>query len=249
VIDLFSKYAWAVPIKRKTGEEITKAFSKIFMERKPAKLQTDKGLEFINKQTKQLLEKHDVHWFATENETKAQIVERFNRTLKGKMYKYFTHFKTKKWIDVIDKLIKNYNNSYHRSIKMTPTEGSMKKNSSIVHKNLFSDKIEYSIPKYQEGEKVRMSKKRKTFRKGYLPNFTEEVFVISKVLMTEPPTYQLMDRNGEHIIGSFYEHEITRYDDDVFEIEKVLKETKNKLFVKWKGYDKPTWIDRKQIVE
>ena len=249
IIDIFSKHAWAIPIKKKTGEEITKAFTNVFKERKPEKLQTDKGLEFINKQTKALFEKHNIKWFTTENETKAQVVERFNRTIKEKMFKYFTHYKTKKCIDILNKLLLKYNNSFHRSIKMTPNEASKLKNSSTVYKNLYPTSIVFSIPKYQEGDKVRISKKRKTFRKGYLPNFTEEVFIISKVLVTEPPTYQLKDMDGEDIIGSFYETEIVKYgEEDVFEIEKVLKETKNKLYVKWKGYKKHTWVDKKHIV-
>ena len=82
VIDIFSKYAWAIPIKKKTGEEITRAFSKIFEYRSPRKLHTDKGLEFINKDTQSLFRKYGIHWFSTENETNAQVVERFNQTLK-----------------------------------------------------------------------------------------------------------------------------------------------------------------------
>ena len=89
-IDIFSKFAWAIPINKKTGEEIMRAFSIIFRDRKPSKFHTDKGLEFINKPTQNLFQKIGMHWFAMENETKAQVVERFNRTLKSKMHKYFT---------------------------------------------------------------------------------------------------------------------------------------------------------------
>ena len=81
VIDIFSKFAWAIPIKNKTGDSITRAFEIIFKDRIPAKLHTDKGLEFINKSTQNLFKRKGIHWFATENETKAQVVERFNRTL------------------------------------------------------------------------------------------------------------------------------------------------------------------------
>ena len=95
VMDIFSKYAWGVPIKKKTGYEIAEAFQYIFKERIPRKIHTDKGLEFINTPTQKLFEKNEIHWFATENETKAQVVERFNRTLKSIMWKYFTENKTK----------------------------------------------------------------------------------------------------------------------------------------------------------
>ena len=120
VIDVLSKYAWAIPIKRKTGDFVVEAFKKIFKERKPKLLQTDHGSEFIGKKTQALFQENDIKWFETYNTVKAQIVERFNRTLKDRMYKYFTANDTKRWVDVLPDLVYNYNNSYHRSIKMTP---------------------------------------------------------------------------------------------------------------------------------
>lgn len=247
VIDIFSKYAWAIPIKKKTGEDITNSFRLLFKSRYPKKLQTDKGLEFINKNTQELFKKYNINWFATENETKAQVVERFNRTLKSKMFKYFTHMDTKKWIDVLDDLVFNYNNSYHRSIKMTPTEGSKKKNEKTVYKTLFPVIHFKSKPKFKIGDRVRITKKRKSFNKGYLPNFTNELFIISKVLKTNPITYKIRDMSNEEIIGSFYEPEMVKYNTDMYEIEKVLKENKGKLLVKWKGYETPSWINKKEL--
>lgn len=250
VIDIFSKFAWSIPIKKKTGEEIMKAFRNIFKSRIPRKLQTDKGLEFINKLTQDLLTKHNIHWFATENETKAQVVERYNRTLKSKMWKYFTQNNTKKWIDVIPLLTKNYNTSYHRSIRMTPEEASLLKNSDMVYKNLFPS-INKKVDKYRFkiGDRVRISRKQKDFRKGYLPNFTTEIFIVADTLKTTPPTYKLKDMDGEEVYGSFYEAEMVKYDSEIYEIEKVLKKSKGKLLVKWKGYDKPSWIDNKDITQ
>ena len=155
-------------------------------------------MEFINKSTQNLFKRKGIHWFATENEKKAQVVERFNRTLKSKMYKYFTAKGTKTWINIIDELVYNYNNSYHRSIKMTPVEGSLKKNSKIVYNNLFPKLQSKPVEsKFSIGDRVRISKKRKDFAKGYLPNFTEEVFIVVKVLKTEPQTYIIKDLNGE----------------------------------------------------
>ena len=218
VIDVFSKYAWAVPVKRKTGEEISNAFEKIFKERTPTKLHTDKGLEFINKPTKDLLKKNDIHWFATENETKAQVVERFNRTLKNRMWKWFTAWGKNNWIEVLPNLVYNYNNTKHRSIGMTPKEASLKKNENTVYKKLFPSE-QPSIttlarrakkPKFAVGDQVRITVKRGDFRKGYRPNFTRELFTISKVLDTEPVTYRIKDLQGEEIKGSFYEQELVR---------------------------------------
>ena len=137
VIDVFSKKAWAIPIQRKTGSEICEAFRTIFAERIPLRIQTDKGTEFINKDTQAFFKKHGVTWFTTQGDTKCQIVERWNRTLKTKMWKYFTANNTRKWIDVLPKLVENYNTSYHRSIKMTPNEASLKKNKHLVFHNLY----------------------------------------------------------------------------------------------------------------
>ena len=105
VIDCFSKYAWAKPIKNKTADEILKAFDEIFKERVPSKLQTDKGKEFINNKFQKFLKKHNVILFSTNSEFKASIVERFNRTLKTKMWKYFTQVGNKKWVNIVDDLV------------------------------------------------------------------------------------------------------------------------------------------------
>ena len=110
----------------KTGEEIVRTFSIIFRDRKPSKIHTDKGLEFINKPKQNLFQKLGIHWLPSENETKAQVVESFNRTLKSKMYKYFT---ANTWID---DFLYNYNKSYHRSIQIAPTEAPLVKNSKAV---------------------------------------------------------------------------------------------------------------------
>jgi len=250
VIDVFSKFAWAIPIKNKSGNEVMKAFHTILKDRVPRKLHTDKGLEFINKPTQTLLKNHNVHWFATENETKAQVAERFNRTLKNKMWKYFTQNNTKKWIDILPALVRNYNTSYHRSIKMTPEQGSLLENSADVYKNLFPPITSKLITlKFKVGDRVRIGRKQKDFKKGYLPNFTTEIFVIIKVLKTGPPTYKLNYMNGEEITGSFYEQEMVKYDSEVYEIEKVLQKRKGKLLVKWKGYDSTSWINEKYLVE
>src|ERR1700755_2042411 len=238
-------------LKRKL-EMIFRKHLKIYLikERIPRKIQTDKGLEFINKPTQDLFKNHGIHWFATENETKAQVVERFNRTLKSKMWKYFTQNKTKKWIDILPDLVINYNTSNHGSIKMTPEQGSLSKNSKSVYENLFPPtKSKLGKPKFQVGDRVRISKKFKDFRKGYLPNFTEEIFIIAEVLKTNPVTYKIKDMNNELIIGSFYEQEMVKYKSELFEVEKILKRNKDKLLVKWKGYKTTSWINEKDLTE
>lgn len=210
VIDVLSKYAWAIPIKRKTGDFITDAFREILKVRKPNLLQTDKGTEFINKKTQELLKEHDINWFASENETKAQIVERFNRTLKDRMYKYFTANNTKRWIDVLPDLVFNYNTSHHRAIKMTPTKALETPQKAL--ENLRSESAKVSRSKFKIGDFVRISKHRGKFKRGYTANFTNEVFVVTNVLKTKPVTYEVADvRNADKIIGTFYAEELSLF--------------------------------------
>ena len=198
VIDVFSKYGWIVPLKDKKGESVTKAFSEIFKEgRKPQYLWVDKGKEFYNKHLKDLLEKYNIQIYSTENEEKSSVVERWNRTIKTKMWKQFTVQGNTQYLDMLPKLVKQYNNIKHSSIKMTPAEASKKKNEGTVYFNLYGDMEPLKQkPKFKPGDKVRISKyKRKTFDKGYTPNWTEEVFTVDNIQYTNPITYKLKDLN------------------------------------------------------
>ena len=214
VIDCFSKFAWAVPIKKKTGNEITLAFEKLFKEtgRIPKKLQTDRGTEFTNKTAQALFKKLGIHFFTSENAPKAQIAERLNRSLKDRMYRYFTAQDTVKWIDVLPKLLKNYNSSFHRSIKMTPIEASKTENEDKVRENLYGVRKTQrpAIPRYKAGDLVRIMNADNVFRRGFQQNFTLEIFEIEAVLNTKPVTYKLRDLKGEEITGAFYEKELSK---------------------------------------
>ena len=211
LIDVLTKFAWAIPIKRKTGDHITEAFKEIFRTSKPTLLQTDAGTEFINRNTQKLLKENDIKWFQSYNESKAQIVERFNRTLKDRMYKYFTANKTKRWIDVLPDLVKNYNTSYHRTIKMTPEQAV--ENPMKAYENV-QDSREPSKTKQQfkPGDFVRISKHRGKFKRGYTANYTNEVFIVTDVLHTTPVTYKVAEiRNADKIIGTFYSEELSLF--------------------------------------
>ena len=211
VIDVFSKFGWIRPLKDKKGETVTKAFKTIFKEgRTPKYLWTDKGKEFYNKHMKDLLDKNEITLYPTENEEKSSVVERWNRTIKTKMWKQFTIQSNTQYLDILPKILKQYNTK-HSSMKMTPTEASQKKNEGIVYFDLYSDTKPSSKPKFKVGDKVRISKyKRKVFDKGYTPNWTEEVFTVDKIQYTNPITYKLKDLNNEEIKGSFYEPELLK---------------------------------------
>ncbi|GFT84276.1 chromo domain-containing protein [Trichonephila clavipes] len=132
---------------------------------------------------------------------------------------------------------------------MTPIEGSKKENEIKVYKNLYVREKKIK-PKYKEGDKVRTSKYKTKFQRGYDPTFTEEIFTISDVLKTDPINYRIKDLNGKEIKGTFYEQELVRYDKKVYKIEKILKKKGNRLFVKWLGYsdDFNSWIDQSHIL-
>jgi len=194
-----------IPLKNKTGTEVAGDLQKVFKERKPEKLSVDEGKEFYNIYVQQLVE-----LYSTENEEKSSVVERWNRTMKEKMFKYFTA--KSKYIDVLDEFVNRYNNTAHSSIKMTPTKASKKENENEVWRNLYGDysPLERKAPKFAVDHKVRITKKKGIFEKGYTPRRTEEVFVVSKVRYTDTITYKIKDLNGEEIKGSFYEQELQK---------------------------------------
>ena len=244
VIDILSKYGWLIPLKDKTGKSVASALKTIFKERKPEKMWVDKGKEFYNKDVKDLVE-----LYSTENEEKSSVVERWIRTMKEKMWKYFTDKNTNIYIDILPDLVKNYNNTRHSSIKMTPVKASKKENELTVWRNLYPEHLEiHDInPKFSVGDRVRISKKKKTFEKGYTTRWTEEIFTIVEVKRSRPPTYKIADLNGEEIKGSFYEPELQKTSQEIFRIEKVIKRGKKKSLVKWKGYsdDFNSWVDNR----
>ena len=248
VIDTFSKYGWVIPLKDKKGKTVADALKTIFEERKPEKLWTDKGKEFYNKDVKDLVE-----IYSTENEEKSSVVERWIRTIKEKMWKYFTDNNTYTYIDILPDLVEDYNNTKHSTIKMTLVEASKKKNELTVWRNLYPDQLKINDlrPKFSVGDEVRISKKKKTFEKGYTTRWTEEIFTITKIQNTNPITYKIADLKGEEIDGTFYEPELQKTNQQVFRIEKVIEKGKNKSLVKWKGYSDKfnSWVDNKNLID
>ena len=219
VIDIFSKYAWVIPLKDKKGISIVNAFQKILKEsnRKPNKIWVDKGSEFYNNSFKNWLQDNDIVMYSTNNEGKSVIAERFFRALKNKIYKYMTSISKNVYIDKLDDTVREYNNTYHTSIKMEPVD--VKDNTYIDFKKEINDRV----PEFKVGDHVRIPKYKNIFAKGYMPNWSEETFVIKKIKNTVPWTYVINDLNGEEIIGTFYENELQSTNQQEFMIEKVIK--------------------------
>ena len=154
---------------------------------------------------------------STNNKGKSVVAERFIRTLKNKIYKYMTSISKSVYIDKLDDIVKDYNNTYHTSITMKSVD--VKDNTYIDFKKEVNDKN----TKFKVGDQVRISKRKNIFTKGYMPNWSEEIFIIKKVKNTVPWRYVINDLNGEEIIGTFYENELQKTDQKEFRIKKYLR--------------------------
>ena len=240
VIHIFSKYAWVVPLKDKKSVSIVNAFQKILDKsgRKPNKIWVDKESEFYNNSFKKWLKYNDIEMYSIHNKGKSVVAERLIRTLKTKIYKCMTSISKNVYIDKLDDILNEYNNTYHRTIKMKPVN--VKNNTYIDSNKEVYDKD----PKFKVSDHVRISKFKRFFAKGYTLNWYEEVFVIKEVKNTVPWTYTINDLNGE-------EKELQKTNQQEFRIEKIIKKKGDKLYVKWKDYDSSinSWIDKKGLIK
>ena len=164
------------------------------------------------------------------NGGKSVVAEKFIRTLKTKIRKYMTSVSKNVYVDKLDDIVDEYNNTYHRTTKMKTVD--VKDNTYIDFKKEVNDKD----PKFKVGDHVRISKYKNIFAKGYTPNWSEEVFVIKEVKNTVWWTYVINDLNGDEIIETFYEKELRKTNQQEFRIEKVIKKKVDKLYVKWEDY-------------
>ena len=213
--------------------------------RSPEKLHTDKGTEFLNRNFQSFLKEKNIHFFTTNSELKASVVERFNRTLKTRMWKYFTAKNTRVYSDVLQDIVQGYNNSYHRSIGQVPASVSLL-SVGQVRRKLYGNswaKLRREL-KFKLDDQVSISKSRRTFKKGYLLSWTQEIFTVTKIIPRVPPVYRLRDYADDEIEGVFYAEELQKVhkSDDLYETEKILAEKKEngkvKVLVKWLGYEK-----------
>ena len=259
IIDCFSKYAFVFPIKTKTGSTIRNCFYKLFKIRRPSFLRTDKGKEFVNQEFQDFLAGNRINFFTSNDERiKCAIVERFNRTLKTRMWKYFTAKGTRRYLDVLEDLVKGYNNSYHRSIKMRPIDVNTN-NEQKVFENLYkvTNREELFKPIDNElkvGDKVRLQYNRKPFDKGYYPNWTDEIFTIEKSDKGDKKVvFRIKDYSGEELVQRFYPEELQKITENLHRIEKVIKRRTKKgikeVLVKWLNYPESynSWIPEKDI--
>lgn len=259
-VDVFSRLSSAIPMKTKSGLEVVDALkhSIKWFGQKPLHLQSDKGREFINAHVQKYLKDNSIEHYTTENDDiKASIVERLQRTIKARMFRYFTHNNTRRYIDVLDDIMFSYNNTYHHTIKMAPSQVNRHNQESVWHTIYSPDTPYYNKPsKLRVGDHVRISTKKKTFQKGYLPNWSEEIFVILQKYSTDPTVYTLQDASGEQLAGTFYENELQKVEklDNIYRIEEILGTRKirgrTQYLVKWLGYPSSmnSYVDKDSVV-
>ncbi|HEY9759013.1 MAG TPA: DDE-type integrase/transposase/recombinase [Oculatellaceae cyanobacterium] len=210
IIDVLSRYAWAEPLKDKKPHTVINAFQKVLADSgsPPKKLWVDQGSEFINRQFKKVMA--PIVIYHTYGESHAAPVERFNRTLKRRMWCKFTKHSSQEWVSRLPKLISKYNNTVHSSIGMTPLKA--RKEEPLLLQMQAADEARkgYKAPKLAVGDFVRLAKEKRVFAKSYESQWTDEIFQVTKVMPTKPVTYHIKDKKGEVISGSFYENELQK---------------------------------------
>ena len=254
-VDTLSKYAFAKPLKNKTGVDVAAGLKTFFDERAPKKIRTDLGKEFYNEEVQNLFRDYDIKHFGAYNYTKASIVERFHRTLRARLWRYFQATNTWKYLDVLPKMIDGYNRTVHRSTAMAPkdvNEMNQWKAWNALYGDMVRERKENRGKKgevkrrkkndLRVGDMVRLSKYKHIFEKGYTYGWTTEKFVIDKIL---PPLtgvkesffrYKVKDSEGEVIRGSFQREELQRVDEEKKVVKKTVARNAEGKVVLWRGY-------------
>ena len=254
IIDVFSKKAQAIPIKQKNSASMVKAFRHAFRNGHPQILYTDKGTEFLNRPLQDYFKKiQTIHYTSRPtSKVKAAVVERFNRTVKSRMFRYFTSRGHRKYLDILPELMKNYNNSFHRSIGMAPNNVNLE-NRQLVYNKLFPEgkpKKTRVSNTFKPNETVRIPHKFNPMDKGYFPNWHDKVYTVeSENNNRGHRMFNVKDELGNIDKNSFYKDELQPVSNPIYRIERVLKTSGNRAFVKWLNHDNRfnSWIPLSEI--
>lgn len=260
VIDTFTRYAFVRPLTDKKAINVLNEFKSILAEanQKPYMIVMDRGTEFMNQHFKIFCDNEKIKLVNPQANIHAAYIERFNRTLQNIMYKYMTENETNRYIDVLQDLVKTYNNRTHRMINMTPHQAENNTNNHLKISLLQAKRdsfVKQQQPKYSIGTYVRIAKQKGKFSRGYEEQTKQEIFKIYKIDLTKKiPLYYIETYNGdEKIKGGFYSFELTPVSTDIFRVEKILRRRTvrgvRQLYVKWKGFDNKynSWINENDI--
>lgn len=252
VIDCFSKKAWSVSLKSKSGVDVTKAMQSVLKSAgyHPKHLQVDNGKEFYNANFKTLMKNSDINMYSTYTHLKAAIVERLIRTLKEKLFKKMNLQGSLRWVGLMNGIVADYNNAIHSTTGLKPNNVNRRVENKLKKSVYKVRKVMPLMTKFRVGDHVRISKNKTIFTKAsHGQNWSREVFIVDKINATSPTTYILRDKDNEIIRGAFYEQELlkTKYA-DVYIIEKVLKKQGKKMYVKFYDSEKPEWVNKTDLV-
>jgi transposase InsO family protein len=262
-IDVLSRYAWVIPVRSKTSTHMRAAIQQLFAlaaPRKPKRMQTDKGNEFHNAQVRKHLTDQGIELFSTNSDHKAAIVERFNRTLKARIFKHFTAQSTRRYINVLQDIVCSYNHCFHRTIGQRPVDVVTREDGKAVWRRVYYDSKEARLRRADAyptntdnitnvGDHVRLSRWKGRFEKGYVPSWSREHFQVKSV--TKPrrggnrrPVYKLKDMQDEDIEGVCYPEELQYVPPkaaNTLEVERVLRKRRGQdnnieTLVRFKGW-------------
>ena len=260
-IDILSRYAWTVPVRSKSSKDMLVAFKQLLRianPRRPQRLQTDKGREFFNTQVSSFLREQHIQHFASNSDQKAAVVERFNRTLKNRIWTYFTANNTTRYSNALVDITDAYNHSVHRSIGMRPIDVDCEEAAQKAWRKLFyRDSIKISAANNRStlntGQRTRISRWKGEFEKGYLPNWSREHFTVRERVTHPRVVYKLVDSSGEPVEGAFYGAELQAIPRNTLEVDRVLRQrrrgTHREVFVKWRGWPNKfnRWIPQRAL--
>lgn len=258
IIDVFSKYAYLMPIEEKSMKEICENFEHLFKLVRPQKIRSDRGKEFDNKQFNDLCRRNKIIHFMTQNSTKkCAVVERFNRTMRDKIQHFLYFIKSRRYIDDLESLLASYNYAYHSAIKMAPSQVSLE-NERQVFRNLYGKKNMLEIlrgkklkPKFEVGDTVRQRYDPKVFDKGYRQKWTDIVYKVKQVINKFNQPQYILENRGHPLKRRFYADELQKVivdENTVWDIEKILRRrvrnNRVEALVKWSGHphEDNSWI-------
>lgn len=259
-IDCFSRRASVQTLLSKGASHVKQALKKVMKDLgEPMAIQVDKGKEWYNKTVADLLKRHRVRLFSSENDdVKCALAERLIRTFKARIWRLFRHRLSTQYVDKLPALVYSYNRTIHSAHGMRPIDV-RESNSLRVYDALYpvpSKKIKKN-PRYRVGDHVRIAKIKGKFEKGYEYRFQEQIYKIAQVINHNVPVYRITSLKGVHVEGTFYEPELSLVRGDVsdrtFPIEKIIKERtrkgKRECLVRWLGYDsdEDSWIECSKV--
>ena len=253
-IDVFSKIAYAFPLKSKKIQDIKPCFEKIFKNNKPKYIWSDKEPAFLSKEMQNFFKNNNVKIYHTNSHLKAVIIERFNKSLRELMMKEFVKNNNTVWYNILSKLIKIYNNRYHSTIKMKPIQVN-KSNEKYIKENIYTYNKTSKNPKFKINDLVRISLKRRDLFDKASSNikWSEELFKIHSINRSNVIIYKIKDLNDKIIKGNFYERELlkSKNTSGVYIIEKIIRKNKDRYLVKWRNYSNEfnSWVDKNDIIK